>query len=99
MALPWARLAQLVPMVLGLSRELLDLQSKPRVDALRGAEARLAALEEGHRRQAEIVHSLAQQAAALAEAAASLRRWAIGAAIGAAVALAAAIAALVAAVS
>jgi hypothetical protein len=82
MPLPWVRLAQLVPTVLGLSRELLDrrqgAQARQAAQAqpFKDLEARMAALEETQRREGELVHALAQQSAALAEAADALRRQA-----------------------
>ena len=93
MPLPWVRLAQLVPVVLGLSRELLDHKQKARAVPLKNMEARIAGLEETQRKEAELVHALAEQSAALAQAAASLRRQfttlLVVAAVGAALSVAA----------
>ena len=76
MGIPWTRLAQFVPVALGLARELLDRQAPARAGAEKEKDvaARMAALEETQRRQAEAVHMLAEQTAALAEAAGELRR-------------------------
>jgi len=75
MGIPWIRIARLTPVVLGLAREILDLKPAPTPT---GPDpklaARLAALEAMERRQAEALHALAEETAALAEAAAELRR-------------------------
>lgn len=98
MPLPWIRLAQLVPTVLQLSRELLERKQTAPAEPLKGLEGRVLALEEAQRREAELVHALAEQSAALAEAAETLRRhtrivWGI-ASVAAALAAAALLVAL-----
>jgi hypothetical protein len=100
-ALPWTRLAFLVPTVLGLARELLAVRRAPQgqpSQPIRDLGARVAALEETQRREAELLHGLAEQTAALSEAATTLRRQSrillavtIGAAVLAVAALAMAI--------
>lgn len=74
MALPWIRLARLAPVALALARALLDVPAPASHAAGKDLNARLAALEEMQRRQAEAVHALAEQTAALGEAAEVLRR-------------------------
>lgn len=99
MAVPWNRLALLVPPALRLARELLDRKQAAAGAPVREAlEPRIAALEETQRKEVEVVHALAEQAAALSEAAGELRRqarltlWvATGAAVLAAAALLAAV--------
>ena len=74
MALPWTRLARLAPVALALARALLDVRPPPPSAANKDLGVRLAALEDVQRRQAEAVHALAEQTAALGEAAEALRR-------------------------
>ena len=73
-AIPWTRIARLAPVVLGLAREILDRRPPARTGTDPNLSARLAALEETERRQAEALHALAEETAALAEAAEGLRR-------------------------
>ena len=98
MAVPWARLALLAPTVLGLARELLQPKKPAQAPPLKDLEARLAAIQDTQRKEAEVVHALAEQTAALADAAAALRRQsrvilgvAIAGAVLAAIALAVAL--------
>jgi hypothetical protein len=74
MALPWTQLARLAPVALALARALLD--GKPSATSAAGKDlnVRLAALEEVQRRQAEAIHALAEQTAALTTAASGLGR-------------------------
>jgi hypothetical protein len=74
MALPWIRLARLAPVALALARALLDVPPPASPAAGKDLNARLTALEAVQRRQAEAVNALAEQTAALAEAAEALRR-------------------------
>jgi hypothetical protein len=74
MALPWVRLARLAPVALALARALLDVKPPASGAASKDLQARLAALEDMQRREAEAVHALAEQTAALGEAAEALRR-------------------------
>jgi len=73
-AIPWTRIARLAPVVLGLAREILDRRPPARTGPDPNLSARLGALEETERRQAEALHALAEETAALAEAASGLRR-------------------------
>jgi hypothetical protein len=81
MAVPWLQIVQLVPSILDVSRELLkrskntptrDLVDAPTSDA--ELAARIAALEENERRQAELVSQMAEQLAVLARAVNALHR-------------------------
>ena len=92
MAIPWARLIRYTPQLIAISRELLQkAQREPepaavpaRTTGVDGArlQARVAALEENERRQAELVERMAEQQADLARAVFTLHqreRWLIGA--------------------
>jgi hypothetical protein len=87
MAVPWLQIVHLMPSILDVSRELLKrtrklppaelqpIDSEGRPDFL---EARIRALEENERRQAELIKSMADQLAQLADAATVLHkatRW------------------------
>lgn len=75
MAVPWLQIVQLVPSILDVSRELMKRTSRMPPSAP-GAQpdddthlaARVAALEENERRQAELVSQMAEQLAGLARA-------------------------------
>jgi len=86
MPLPWLQIVQLMPTILDVSRELLKrtrntpsktsvtslpVRSDGGVDIL---EARIVALEENERRQAELVSHMAEQLAQLTAAATVLHR-------------------------
>jgi uncharacterized coiled-coil protein SlyX len=85
MPLPWLQIVQLMPAILDVSRELLKRTRHPskapgaslpvhgngNVDVL---EARIMALEENERRQAELVSNMAEQLAQLTAAATVLHR-------------------------
>jgi dienelactone hydrolase len=94
MPVPWIQIVQWVPSVLELSKELLN-RSRRVPSAPGGAPAdpaaRLAALEENERRQAELVSRMAEQTAQLTAAVTALHRqmqWLIvGQCIAAGVAL------------
>jgi hypothetical protein len=108
MAVPWLQIVNLMPSILDVSRELLKRarktpagelpppsDSEQRSDPL---DRRVRALEENERRQAELVKTMADQLAQLADAATALHkvtRWLIaGLAGSAAVAVAALVLAL-----
>jgi hypothetical protein len=80
MAVPWAQIIQWAPQIITLSRDLLNRARKPPAEALvRAADAdnlpaRLTALEENERRQAELVERMAEQQAQLSRAVVSLHR-------------------------
>jgi hypothetical protein len=80
MALPWLQIVQLVPSILDVSKELLrrsktpppGFNESPQTDA--ELAARILALEENERRQAELVSQMAEQMATVARALSSLHR-------------------------
>jgi hypothetical protein len=80
MAVPWGQLLQWAPQILSLSRELLDRARGTKTPALVRATnpedlaARVAALEENERRQAELVERMAAQQARLSKAVVTLHR-------------------------
>jgi dienelactone hydrolase len=102
MPVPWIQIVQWVPSILELSKELLN-RSRRVPSAPGGAPAdpaaRLAALEENERRQAELVSRMAQQTAQLSAAVTALHRqmqWLI---VGQCIAAGVALLALVLAIS
>ena len=95
MAVPWLQIVQLVPSIVDVSRELLKKSKRPEPDvpqspgAAPSAEelrARIAALEENERRQAELVSKMAEQLADLSKAATTLHRRALWLGVGCVVA-------------
>lgn len=82
MAVPWTQIIQWAPQILNLSRELLQRarRTKPAERALVRAEnsedqaARISALEENERRQAELVDRMAAQLEQHSRALVSLHR-------------------------
>ncbi len=82
MPVPWIHLVKLAPQIISLSRELLN---RARATGTANAPvpatspddlaARIAALEENERRQAELVDRMAQQQADLSRAVVALHRW------------------------
>jgi hypothetical protein len=91
MPVPWLQIVNLMPSILDVSRELLRRARKlppteiqlPNDTAERAKllEARVRALEDNERRQAELIQSMADQLAQLADAATALHkvtRWLIG---------------------
>jgi hypothetical protein len=80
MPVPWIQIVQWVPSILELSKELLNRSRRlPSAPAGLHADpadpaARLAALEENERRQAELVSQMAQQTAQLTAAVTALHR-------------------------
>ena len=82
MAVPWLQLVKLVPSILDVSRELLRRTKStpptpggpivPQTDEQ--LVARIAALEENERQQAELISQMAEQQAVVARALASLHR-------------------------
>jgi hypothetical protein len=104
MPVPWLQIVQLVPSLVEVSRELLKKTSRPQPGAGGGPQspgtreevlARIAALEENERRQAELVTQMAEQLAALSRAATLLHRRVLQLAVGCAVAMLAAVIALI----
>lgn len=70
MAVPWMQIVQLMPSIVDLSRDLLKRTSG--ASATEPLQARIAALEENERRQAELVKSMADQLAQLTGAVTAL---------------------------
>lgn len=75
MAVPWLQIVQLVPSILDVSRELLRKTKSPTPGVAPGSPqttddlaARVVALVENERRQAELVSQMAEQIAALTKA-------------------------------
>lgn len=91
MPVPWKQIIDWTPQIISLSRELLNRarKSRPSESPVRVADptdldARLSALEENERRQAELVNSMAEQIAQLSRAVTALhrrQRWLIGAVV------------------
>lgn len=108
MPVPWLQIVQLMPSILDVSRELLGRtrgagKGGANVPASSASgpsvlEARIAALEENERRQAELVTTMADQLAQLTTAVTSLhsqtRRLLVGQIVTAVVAVVAVIVAL-----
>jgi hypothetical protein len=93
MAVPWTQIIQWAPQILSLSRELLQRARRtgPSEKSLVRAQdpadqaARIAALEENERRQAELVDRMAAQLEQHSRALISLHRqlrWTVAAVIG-----------------
>jgi hypothetical protein len=99
MAVPWLQIVNLMPSILDVSRELLKRTRKLSPEGLPSPseageraedvrEVRIRALEENERRQAELIKTIADQLAQLADAATALHkvtRWLIGGLVGTAV--------------
>jgi len=107
MPVPWIQIVSLMPSILEVSRELLKRTRKlpgpvalggPKDSPAASIEARLSALEENERRQAELITTMAAQLSQLTAAASALHkltRWLIlGQALTAVVAIAAVVVAL-----
>lgn len=105
MPVPWLQIVQLVPSIVDVSRELLKKTKRqpqpalndtqlPRAEDAVALLARIAALEENERRQAELVNQMAEQIAALSRAVTSLHQRSMWLVLAAAGAVAIAIAAL-----
>ena len=84
MPVPWVQIVRLMPSILEVSRELLKRARRSTVDdspariesvaASSSPEARISALEENERRQAELITSMADQLAQLTAAATALHQ-------------------------
>ncbi len=109
MAVPWVQIVRLMPSIIDVSRELLKRTRKlpeaeggqlpvERDTSKEALQARVRALEENERRQAELVTAMADQLAQITTAASALHkmtRWLIaGQAITAVIAIAAIVIAL-----
>lgn len=94
MAVPWLQIVQLVPSILDVSRELLRKTKAPGPGVAPGPPqttddlaARVAALVENERRQAELVSQMAEQIAALTKAVTVLHRRLVWLTVGLGVAV------------
>jgi hypothetical protein len=102
MGVPWLQIVQLVPSIVDVSRELLKRSKSvpPAPAALPGhadeLAARVAALEENERRQAELVSQMADQLMQLTRAVTVLHKRVIWLSAGMTVALLAIVATIVA---
>jgi uncharacterized coiled-coil protein SlyX len=88
MPVPWAQIVRFMPSILELSHELLRRTRRPpqseeparddKASATAALEARIVALEENERRQAELVTNMAEQLQQLTAAVTALhRQWRI----------------------
>ena len=74
MAIPWFQIVKLVPEVVSLSKQLLQQTKTAQSTGTKPLEERVAELEANERKQAELVASMAQQMAAMADALTVLRK-------------------------
>jgi hypothetical protein len=74
MAIPWFQIVKLVPEIVSLSKQLLQQTRTDQTSGPKPLEARVAELELNERKQAELVASMAQQLAAMADALSTLRK-------------------------
>jgi hypothetical protein len=89
MAVPWLQIVQLVPSILDVSRELLRKTKSPAPGVPPGPPqttddlaARVVALVENERRQAELVSQMAEQIAALTKAITVLHKQFVSMTVG-----------------
>jgi uncharacterized coiled-coil protein SlyX len=99
MAVPWLQIVQLVPSIVDVSRELLKKNKRPPVDpgapqSTADLEARIGALEDNERRQAELVTQMAEQLSAMAKVIVELRSRIVWLTAGIAIAIVVAVVAL-----
>lgn len=74
MAIPWFQIVKLVPEIVSLSKQLLQQTRTDQSSGAKPLEDRVAELELNERKQAELVASMAQQLAAMADALTALRK-------------------------
>ena len=74
MAIPWFQIVKLVPEIVSLSKQLLQQTKTAQSSGAKPLEERLAELEANERNQAELVASMAQQLAAMADVLTALRK-------------------------
>ena len=74
MAIPWFQIVKLVPEIVSLSKQLLQQTKTAQSTGAKPLDERVAELEANERKQAELVASMAQQMAAMADAVTALRR-------------------------
>jgi hypothetical protein len=99
MAVPWLQIVQLVPSIVDVSRELLRKNKREPIEpgvphAQNEIVARIAALEENERRQAELVSQMAEQLSVLTKLAVDLRNRVLWLTAGMAIAIVIAVVAL-----
>ncbi len=94
MAVPWLQIVHLVPSILDVSRELLRKTKSPAQGIAPGTPqttdelaARVAALVENERRQAELVSQMAEQIATLTKAVTVLHRRLLWLTVGSGISL------------
>jgi hypothetical protein len=73
MAIPWFQIVKLVPEIVSLSKQLLQQTKTGQPTGAKPLDERVAELEANERKQAELVASMAQQMAAMADAVTALR--------------------------
>lgn len=73
MAIPWFQIVKLVPEVVSLSKQLLQQTKTAQSTSAKPLEESVAELVANERKQAELVASMAQQMAAMADAVTALR--------------------------
>lgn len=73
MAIPWFQIVKLVPEVVSLSKQLLQQTKTAQSSGAKPLEESVAELVANERKQAELVASMAQQMAAMADAVTALR--------------------------
>jgi predicted PurR-regulated permease PerM len=78
MAIPWFQIVKLVPEIVSLSKQLLQQTRNAQSSGAKPLEERVAELEVNERNQAELVASMAQQLAAMADALTALRKQVSG---------------------
>ena len=74
MAIHWFQIVKLVPEIVSLSKQLLQQTKTAQSTGAKLLEERVAELEVNERNQAELVASMAQQLAAMADALTALRK-------------------------
>jgi hypothetical protein len=106
MPLPWLQIVQLVPSIVEVSRELLKRTRRlpaPEIDPESPSDAalaaRLVALEDNERRQAELINQMAEQISKLTRAVTALHSRAIWLGYAAVFATAVAVAAMIVALT
>jgi predicted PurR-regulated permease PerM len=95
MAIPWFQIVKLVPEIVSLSKQLLQQTRNAQSSGAKPLEERVAELEVNERNQAELVASMAQQLAAMADALTALRKQVSGFRLFSIISLLVAIAAII----
>jgi predicted PurR-regulated permease PerM len=95
MAIPWFQIVKLVPEIVSLSKQLLQQTRNAQSSGAKPLDERVAELEVNERNQAELVASMAQQLAAMADALTALRKQVSGFRLFSIISLLVAIAAII----